>query len=448
MNYSRAEEFLQGLTDYEKSPSVAYGAANYDLRRVELLLELLGNPHKGMRAVHVAGTKGKGSTAAMIASVLQAAGYRTGLFTSPHLFSWRERIAINGRHITEQSFSRLVTSVEEKVRAINRESRFGKLTTFEALTAMSLLYFRQRHADFMVLETGMGGRLDATNVVNPEACIITSISLDHTQVLGNTLSLIAAEKAGIIKPGCTVISAPQPPEAAEVIKNKCRSARVKLIETGKAITWKLVKGSWKGQTANIKGLLGTYRLNVPLIGDFQLENAALAIAALEVLKAKGAKISYADMRRGIERVKWPARLQVLRRHPLVIADGAHNAYSIRKIIEAIRKHFTFGRAVVIFGASLDKDISGMAREMHGFADQVILARSSHERAAKIDDLLPIFSQAGLAVRTARDPAQALQAALVQAGRNDLILATGSLFLAADILAQIRLQMSRSGNPRR
>ena len=218
MNYSRAEEFLQGLTDYEKSPSVAYGAANYDLRRVELLLELLGNPHKGMRAVHVAGTKGKGSTAAMIASVLQAAGYRTGLFTSPHLFSWRERIAINGRRITEQSFSRLVTSVEEKVRAINRESRFGKLTTFEALTAMSLLYFRQRHADFMVLETGMGGRLDATNVVNPEACIITSISLDHTQVLGNTLSLIAAEKAGIIKPGCTVISAPQPPEAAEVIK--------------------------------------------------------------------------------------------------------------------------------------------------------------------------------------------------------------------------------------
>ncbi len=439
MTYSRAIKFLQSLEDYEKSPGVAYSAVNYDLRRMEILLDRLGNPHKGRKTIHIAGTKGKGSTAAMISSVLFSAGYRTGLFTSPHLVSWQERIAVNGRPISQKSFARLMAAIAQHVNAINREARFGKLTTFEVVTALAFLYFREKNIDCQVLETGLGGRLDATNVVDPDVCIITSISLDHTQVLGNTLAQIAGEKAGIIKSGCTVISAPQKPEAMKVIQDKCSRSGDDLIKVGGDITWEPLDGNLKMQRFRVHGRLQDYVLKIPLLGDFQMENAAVSLAALEVLQQQGFDLKCTDIVRGFSGVKWPARMQILETSPLLIVDGAHNSYSVGKVIESIKKHLSYKRVLVIFGCSRDKDVQGMAAELAGFADRIILTGSSHPRAAKISILVPAFKKAVVSVETALNPGEALSMALSMAGPKDLILATGSLFLAADILTKYKLE---------
>jgi dihydrofolate synthase/folylpolyglutamate synthase len=437
MNYTQAVNFLQSLEDYEKSPGAAYNAANYDLRRMETLLDRLGNPHKGRKTIHIAGTKGKGSTAAMISSVLSSAGYPTGLFTSPHLVSWQERIAVNGRPISQKSFARMMALIAQHVNVLNREARFGKLTTFEVVTALAFLYFREKKIDFQVLETGMGGRLDATNVVDPEVCIVTSISLDHTQVLGDTLAQIAGEKAGIIKSGCIVISASQRPEAMRVIQDKCSRSGVELIKAGVDITWEPLNSNLKMQRLRVHGRLQNYDLKIPLLGDFQMENAALSIAGLEVLQQQGSDIKCTDIVRGFSRVKWPARMQVLKISPLLIVDGAHNSYSIGKIIESIKKHVSYKKVVVIFGCSKDKDIQGMAAGLAGFADFVIITRSSHPRAAGISDLIPVFEKAGLTVETASNMVKALSTALSMAEPKDLILVTGSLFLAADLLTEFK-----------
>src|SRR4030043_2399878 len=216
MDYKQAEDYILSFTDYEKMPGIAYTAANYDLRRMEKLLQPLGNPHLGTKTVHIAGTKGKGSTAAMIAKVLTTAGYKTGLFTSPHLHTLRERIRINDTMISEADFAALVTKLKPIVEKINNESVYGELTKFEILTAVVFAYFKDSQVDFQVLEVGLGGRLDATNVAKADVCVITSLSLDHTEILGDTVAKIAAEKAGIIKPGCIVVSAPQVDEAAKI----------------------------------------------------------------------------------------------------------------------------------------------------------------------------------------------------------------------------------------
>ena len=431
MNYQQAEEFLLSLTDYEKSPGVAYNSANYDLRRMELLLEALVNPHLGRTTVHIAGTKGKGSTAAMISSVLAAAGYRTGLFTSPHLHNWRERVALNGHPISEKDFARLAADIQPVVLSINQESRYGKLTTFEVITAMAFSYFSAKKAGSQVLETGMGGRLDATNVVDPDVCIITSISLDHTQVLGESLAQIASEKAGIIKAGSTVVSALQPPEAAVVIEQRCRYLNVPLIIAKKDIKWKRLRGDLSGQVFTVAGISGNYEFFIPLLGDHQLDNASLAVAALEVLKLRGIKIDFSDMAKGLSTVHWPARLQVLNSSPVVIIDGAHNVDSIKKVVESVKKYFTYERSFVIFGSSSDKDIAGMAMELAHFANRIVLTTSSHPRATTTGTLADIFKKAGVSAIVEENIVEALANTLAIAGSRDLILITGSLFLAAD-----------------
>ncbi|MDD5311590.1 MAG: bifunctional folylpolyglutamate synthase/dihydrofolate synthase [Dehalococcoidia bacterium] len=441
MNYSQAEKFLIGLTDYEKSSSVLYNAGNYDLRRMELLLGSIANPHRGRRTVHITGTKGKGSTAAMISGVLSAAKYRTGLFTSPHLHSWRERIALNGTPITKKDFAGIADSLELLVRSINSEARFGKLTTFEVITAMAFLYFEMKNAAYQVIEVGMGGRLDATNVLYPDVCVITSISLDHTQILGETLEQIAAEKAGIIKRGCTVISAPQERQVAAVIERKCRELKAPLIMVGKDIKWRRTGGSPDGQNFKLSGMAGNYDLGIPLLGEYQLENAALAVSALKILVKNGAAIEYADIVRGLRNVKWPARFQILKNSPLVIADGAHNPYSLTQVIRSIGKFFSYKKAAVVFGSSADKDIRGMAQVLAGFVHRIILTQAHHPRAATTDNLERIFKAAGVPVIKEPDPEKAIAGALAEADKEDLILITGSLFLAAGA-AEILLKKGR------
>lgn len=432
MNYTRAVQYLSCLNDYEKSPRPLTGPGNYDLHRMQELLHELGNPQKGRKTVHIAGTKGKGSTACMIASVLAAAGYNTGLFTSPHLFSWQERIALNGRKVTQKDFCGLVEAVKPCVDDLNRVARYGQLTTFEVLTAMALSYFNIKQADIQVLEVGLGGRLDSTNVVHGDICVITSISLDHTAVLGDTLEKIAGEKAGIIKRGSIVVSAPQPAEAAAVIREKCRSLKTPLIQVGSDLAWRRTGGDYFRQSFTLRSQRRKYNLSIPLLGDHQMENAACAVAAIEVLQANGMKIEVSDIVKGMRLARWPLRLQVLGRGPLLIIDGAHNVYSIRTLVSAIKQYFRYRRAFVIFGSSSDKDIEGMAREMKGLAEEFILTSSHHTRAATPEALKRIFTQAGIKVVTAETSKTALAMALARAGSEDIIIATGSLFLAAEI----------------
>jgi dihydrofolate synthase/folylpolyglutamate synthase len=433
MNYRQAEDYILSFTDYEKIPGIAYTSANYDLRRMEKLLLPLGNPHLGTRTVHIAGTKGKGSTAAMISQVLIAAGYNTGLFTSPHLYTLRERIRASGTMISEADFAALVAKLKPIVEKVNREAAYGELTTFEILTAVVFAYFKSRCVDFQLLEVGLGGRLDATNVAKADVCVITSLSLDHTEILGDTVAKIAAEKAGIIKPGCIVVSSPQVDEAAKVIRQVCQKQGARLIQVGEDITWQKTGGDLHLQTLTVKGKTGNYDLAIPLLGDHQLENAATALAALEALVYLGAKISAQDVVQGFSQVSWPGRLQILSREPMVLVDGAHNAYSMRKLVEAINKLFHFKRCFVIFGTSCDKDIPGMAKELKSLADNIIITSSSHPRAASISTLAQEFARLDIKVDISENVSVALSKALAASQKKDLILVTGSIFIVAEAM---------------
>jgi dihydrofolate synthase/folylpolyglutamate synthase len=250
VDYQTALDYILSFADYERMPR---SALVFDLRRIGMLLERLGSPQETAKSIHIAGTKGKGSTAAMIASILTQAGYRVGLYTSPHLLSIAERIQVDGRAIDGDAFARLVEVMKPEVEAVNASGALGELTTFELLTALAFAYFKEREVDYQVMEVGLGGRLDATNVVKPEVCVITSISFDHTDVLGDTLAQIATEKAGIIKSGSTVVCSPQAPEAMGVIERVCREREAKLIQVGGEITWRRKGFSPEGQSCQLNG---------------------------------------------------------------------------------------------------------------------------------------------------------------------------------------------------
>ena len=433
MNYRAALDYVLSFADYERMPR---SALVFDLRRIERLLARLGNPQQAARAVHIAGTKGKGSTAAMIASILTRAGYRTGLYTSPHILSLTERIQIDGTYIDEGIFARLVAEMKPEVEAVNAAGTYGELTTFELLTALAFAYFKEMKVDYQVLETGLGGRLDATNVVKPEVCVITSISYDHTDVLGDTLARIAAEKAGIIKSGSVAVSSPQTLEAMEVIERVCQERGVRLVKTGSDITWHRQSFTAEGQTFRLKGITGEYNLALPLLGEHQLENAAVAVAVAEVLAERGAKISAESIAGGLAKVQWPGRLQILRRKPWVIVDGAHNADSAKRLVQALKQYFSFSRMVLIIGASSDKNISSMVTELASLPDSVIVTRSRHPRATDPAIIVREFSKRGVVPEVAEDVASAVALALSKAAPDDLICATGSLFIIPEVMADM------------
>ncbi len=326
LSYVEALKYIQGFTDFEVSQDPVQAATRFNLQRLARLCELAGTPQSRFKSLHVAGTKGKGSTAAMLDSILRAAGYRTGLFTSPHLHDFRERIRVNGALIGEQEMADAVARLQPLVDELHRRHpELGRLTTFEMITALAFVHFAERNVDFAVLETGLGGRLDATNVVEPLVAVITSISYDHTQVLGNTLEQIATEKAGIIKPGASVVCAPQEDEALAVVEATCRKRGARLALVGRDWTWEGANSSFQ-----VAGPLGAYApLSIPLLGIHQLVNATTAVAAIDALRWRGIEVAPEYIREGLENVCWPGRLEVLARQPLVVVDGAHNADSAR-----------------------------------------------------------------------------------------------------------------------
>jgi dihydrofolate synthase/folylpolyglutamate synthase len=430
MNYQAALDYILSFADYERAPR---STVVFDLRRMEMLLERLGNPEAGAIALQVAGTKGKGSTAAMIASMLTAAGYKSGLYTSPHIYDFTERIQVDGVPIAEGEFARLAEVLKPEVEAVNEFGAFGQLTTFELLTALAFAYFKEKGVDFQVLETGMGGRLDATNVVKPAVSVITSISYDHTEVLGDTLAQIAAEKAGVIKPGGVVVSSPQPPEAMAVIEGVCRERGVRLVRVGSDLTWERRASSSEGQSFRLKGLRGEYSLSLPLLGEYQLENAATAVATVEVLAERGVVVSAESIAAGLARVHWLGRLQVLRRKPWFVVDCAHNVYSAKKLAEALRQYFDFERAVLILGVSWDKDIDGMVAELAPLGGRVIVTATRHPRALEPARLAARFSKQGITAEVAENVTSAVELALARAKAQDLICATGSIFVVAEVM---------------
>lgn len=350
MDYQAALDYIYSFIDYE-TMHLPRSAVNYDLRRVEELLFRLGNPHLAAKSVHIAGTKGKGSMAAMVTAVLIASGYTTGLYTSPHLNDLRERIRVNGELITEGELMALVERLKPEVEIVNQEATYGELTTFELLTALGFAHFKLKGVDFQVVEVGLGGRLDATNVIQPEVGIITSISLDHTDVLGSSLTEIAGEKAGIIKPGSMVVTSPQPDEVAQVIEKACLNCDAGLVRVGRDVVWQSLGFDAERQSLEVKGRLGSYKLSIPLLGRYQLENAATAVAALEVLAGKGFKISRDSIINGLAEVSWPGRFQILSHRPLLVVDGAHNPASARKLKQSLVQYFAFDRAILVIGVS-------------------------------------------------------------------------------------------------
>jgi len=433
-NYQQALDYIYAFIDYEISRSPR-SAENYDLRRMYELLARLDNPHLKAATVHIAGTKGKGSTAAMIASALTASGYRTGLYTSPHLIDLRERMRIDNALISRSVLVRLVNRLKKEIEAVNARAAFGRLTTFEVLTALGLAWFAEEGVDFQVVEVGLGGRLDATNVVCPRVSVITTIGLDHTEVLGETLPLIAAEKAGIIKPGVPVVSARQAPEVDDVIAAVCDRLGSPLIRVGREITWSGERPAGGRQMVDIAGRLGEYRVRLPLLGEYQIANAAAAVGALEVLQEKGFDISVSGIVRGLESVRWPGRFQVIGRRPLIIADGAHNPAAALEFGRAVGSYPPAqGRRLLVIGTSCDKDFAGMARELAPLFDTVITTRSRHPRSLAPERLALEFESRGLKVLSADSVSAALSQAVTLGGERGIICVTGSLFVAGEALA--------------
>jgi len=434
MDYQQALDYIYSYIDYE-TMRMPRDAAHYDLRRMDELLAQIGNPHLKARSVHIAGTNGKGSVAAMVASALSGCGYTTGLYTSPHLISLNERIGVDGKLISNDELIALVEKLKPEVETVDKKATYGRLTTFEFLTALGFAYFEQKGAEFQVLEVGLGGRLDATNVTNPEVCIITPINFDHMEVLGNSLAEIAAEKAGIIKPGSTVVISPQLDEAAEVIKQTCQRCRVQLITVGTDVTWQGLGFDLGRQLLRVKGRKDSYELSIPLLGQHQLDNAATAVAALEVLADRGFNISRQGIVGGLGRVSWPGRLQVLSRHPLVVVDGAHNIGAARRLKQAIEQYFDFDRAILVIGASFDKDIASIVSELYPPFDKVIVTRSRHPRALALAPLAAEFAKHGVKALVAGDVPSALSQALALAGDKDLVCVAGSLFVVGEAMEQ-------------
>lgn len=436
-SYQASLAYLERFANYEKTRNVSYTPGLFDLARMETLLTQLGNPHRSYPVVHVAGTKGKGSVCAMLDAVLRAAGYRTGLYTSPHLHSFCERIQVNGQPIPPQDVVGLVDEIAPQAETI------AGLTWFEIVTAMGLLYLARRQVEVAIVEVGLGGRLDATNVVTPLVSVITSLSFDHTAWLGNTLAQIAAEKAGIIKTGAPVVSAPQAPEALRVIEQRCAELNSPLTLVGR--DWRCEPGeiSAEGQSFFvIPPLPSRWRGSPPeriplftnLLGRHQAINATVALATLSHLGQAGLEASPRHMRQGLASVRWPARLEVLNIEPLVICDGAHNGDSAQRLVEALREWFPTHRWRLIFGASSDKDIGAMFQALLPFADQIILTHSRHPRAADPDHLAELAQAQGHQARIAANVNAALDMALAQAEANVGVIATGSLFIAAETRA--------------
>jgi len=405
--YTEALAYLNQFINYERTQPQRYAPETLSLDRVNQLLERLGRPDRAYRSIHIAGTKGKGSTAAMIESCLRAAGYRTGFYSSPHLHTFRERMRVDNEYISREDFAQLVDELEPHLKAVEGA------TWFEITTTLAFMFYVRSRIDVAVLEVGLGGRFDATNVVTPIVSVITSLSMDHMNLLGNTIEQIAFEKAGIVKRQVPVVSAPQVPEAMDVLRRVARARGAKLIVAAPPPpSPDSQRKEWR----------------LPLLGAHQQINASVAVAALRIADERGLAVSEEAIRDGLETVKWPGRLEVLSRDPWVVVDGAHNGDSAQKLAAALREVFHIDKWTLIVGISADKDIPAILDGLLPIAERVIVTRASNSRAAGIEALETHVADRGCEPTPAASVADALE--IAQRDRSPIII-TGSLFTVAD-----------------
>lgn len=444
LTYPEALELVMGLADFERSTH-SPGHSTFHLERMTYLMERLGNVHLQVPTVHVAGTKGKGSTCAMITSMLAAHGYKTGFYSSPHLHSAVERIRIGHESITREAFAGVVQQIWPVIEDVALNENYGPATTFEAMTAMAFVHFHNVGADFQVMEVGLGGRLDSTNIVKPEVSVITSISLDHMVTLGDTIEKIAMEKAGIIKSGVPVVVAPQREEVMAVFQNVALEREAPLISVKDSLNWRETGLSDSGQAFQVVSSRDKYDVEMPLLGEYQLENAATAIATMEALVERGpadfTKLSKKCIGQGLRNVRWPARLEVLSGEfgsaCQIVVDGAHNPYSVSRLVEALPKYFEFDKVFLVFGALGGHSARDMIRELAVLEPEVFAARSRHPRSSIGGEIAEVVAKEGVVVSfQAETVAEALRRAIQSAGPRDLVLGTGSLAVAAEIREEL------------
>lgn len=429
--------------DYEEALNWIHSTYRFGsqlgLERISVLLHLLGRPQDSGRFVHVAGTNGKGSVTAMVASILKEAGYRTGTYTSPHLEDFRERIRLGGRKIGKEEVAELVPRVKAQVERM-MSAGYPHPTEFEIVTAMAFLYFKESGCDWVSLEVGLGGRFDATNVVTPAVSVITPVSLDHTDRLGNTLGEIAFEEAGIIKPGVPVVVAPQPPEALAVILDRARALGCRVMLVGEDISWRVEAESIRGQEIQVvAGRTELGRLFVPLAGPHQAVNAATAVAVARILTESGAEIGWETIKAGIARTRWPGRLEVVAERPLVILDGAHNPGGAAALVRSLPL-IPRRKLISVVGMLKDKDYRQVLSQVLPFCDVVVATYPVSERALDAGVLAEEASKYCSDVTVAGNVKDALELSLQRASSEDAVLIWGSLYLvgAARMLLREKL----------
>jgi dihydrofolate synthase/folylpolyglutamate synthase len=429
--YDEAMKYLYARTDYEKEKRVRYNKTTFNLSRMENLLKMLGSPHKKINTVHIAGTKGKGSTATMLAKMLESNNYRVGLYTSPHVLDLHERIVVDSKKVGKSQMLRLMNRIYKPVEKL---SKADPPSFFEIMTALAFMHFVDENVDIAVIETGLGGKLDSTNVIKPHVVGITSLSIDHQEQLGQSLSLIAAEKAGVFKRGVPIITVEQEPSAMKVLKSEALRMKAPLMVTGRDIDFSHRFEISREDGPHTRICLTTpnskfEHLRVPLHGTHQAINCGLALAMLDKLKDSGYVIDNEKAKKGLKEVSLAGRMEMICDNPRIMIDAAHNADSIRALMHAIGQNVPYDSMVVIFGCNVDKDIDGMLKELQYGADKVIFTRSNSAKAAWPEDLGERYNEiSGKMFQTALTLREALRLAQSATGREDLICITGSFYL--------------------
>jgi len=434
MNYEDSVRALMALGRELASPQHAR-VQKFGLENISILAEALGNPHRAVPCAHVAGTNGKGSTAAMLDGILRTAGLRTGLYTSPHLERINERIRVNGADISDEEFAEAWTRVQAAIEALLASGKLAAHPTyFECVTAMAFVAFAKSGLDFAIYEVGLGGRLDSTNVVQPEVAIITSIDFDHEDFLGHSIEEIASEKAGIIKPGAWVASTVERPEARAVIAQRCQEMDARLVEID--VAWRIEQvqatGGYYRAVASTAHSHKALSIEPPLPGRFQIRNALGAATAARLLGERGFPVDDAAIESGIRAARWPGRLERLSERPAVYLDGTHNPSGARELLKFWEDNFQGRRLLLVYGAMRDKAVDEIAGLLFPAADFVILTEPRQPRAISAPLLAEMTSHLAKQSAVVRDPGEALERAIAMASAADAVFATGSLYLVGDL----------------
>jgi dihydrofolate synthase/folylpolyglutamate synthase len=421
MNYNETREYIKNTAKF---------GANYGLSRTQKILEFLGNPEKKLKCIHVAGTNGKGSTTAMITEIIRDAGYKVGMYTSPFLMDFEERIQVDGKNISKED---LCEVVDELSKAVENVIALGyeHPTEFEIITCAAFLYFYKKGVDYAVVEVGLGGRLDSTNVIDPLLCVITSISYDHMNILGNTLKDIAFEKAGIIKKNKSVILYPQEAESEKVVETVCKENNCDLIKVS-SNSASFIKVQDNFQYIDIRTERDIYHIKLSLLGKHQLLNCSTAVHCIEQLMNLGVKVTKENIENALSKVIWMGRLEVLQDKPTVVIDGAHNIDGIKNLSESIETYFKYDELVLILGILADKEVESMVELIAKKAKKVITVTPNSDRAELASDLEAIVKKYNPNCESIDDYKKAVDKAKEYCNNNDLLLISGSLYMIGDM----------------